>query len=79
MAGGTDRLVFATEDVFLRDDEGLGYAVVANSAWDPTDPLVKRHPQWFAAAPPKVMRTRMPVEQATRSPGEFRELRPRRG
>lgn len=65
-------LVYATENVFLTDSDGLGYRVVANQPWADDDPLVKRHPGYFSTEPRQVMRTQMPVEQATHAPGEQR-------
>lgn len=64
--------VYAKESSILHDSDGIGWRVNANEPWDAHDPLVRRNPAAFAAEPSRVGRTRQPVEQATRGPGEIR-------
>lgn len=59
----------------LQDADGISWTVIANTPWDASDPLVRRHPSFFSPKPSQVGRTRQPVEQATRSPGEVRPHR----
>lgn len=80
----TDGLVFARETGVLVVN-GLPWRTEANQPWHADDPLVKAHPNAFSDRPLQIASTeledrdpsspRRSVEQATRAPGEVRNLR----
>jgi hypothetical protein len=71
------RLVFATQNARLINEEGLSYNIVQSEPWPEDDPLVLRHPSFFTDYPVALKRTAPEssggvVERATRAPGEKR-------
>lgn len=56
---------------------GQGGGITKGDAWDPDDPMVTRHPDWFTDDPSEFVHrsTPMVVEQATAAPGEMRQVK----
>lgn len=71
------KLAYPNANCSAADSEGVTYPLRENEPWDANDPLVLAHPDLFSDEPTRVMRTvHAPVvEQATRAPGEQRNIR----
>lgn len=76
-------IVFASTAATLAH-QGNRYRISPGEPWDADDPLVKRYPSMFVAAPSHVRTSgpgdykpvdETPVERATRAPGEKRRIR----
>jgi hypothetical protein len=57
------------------DHDGLTINLQPDQVWDANDPVVRAHPELFAADPVRVRRTVSPVEEATAAPGQKRARR----
>lgn len=70
--------VFATVNTSVQDSVGNLITIRENEAYDSEHPIVKLRPELFSKDPTRIIGTEsraLPVEQATRAPGERRELR----
>lgn len=60
--------VHPTINAVVADTTGGRHHLRIEQSWDPTHPLVKAHPEWFAEDPPGVILHRAPGTPAPSGP-----------